>query len=409
LSIALPLNQKSRDAIKSKGFMKIYEGSVRSSKTVTSLVDWYYHIINSPENVFLMTGSTMGSLARNCLDGDFGFIAITRGKAIKKTDTDQSKFLELGNKRIYYCGSDNAASYKKIRGLTIGASYSDEINLHNKQFVETMFARSMVSRDRLIIGTLNPDVPTHWLYKDYLDVYEREQTIGYNWFHFTIDDNPAFTEERKEEIRAQYKGVFYDRYILGLRVRAEGQCYPSFTKENICDVLPAEKILFAQIGVDIGGQSSASVFTLTGFFFRDKKLYAVVLDEFYDNENKSVESVLNNFKLFVKKCQTKYMCNDAYIDSAEQLILKSMRNLGIINVYNSLKKPIVDRIRFSDLMFSQKRLFIMSHCEKLIESKSSACWNPKSEKEERLDDGSYNVDSLDSFEYSIENKMRDFI
>lgn len=392
--------------------MHIYEGAVRSAKTVTSLIDWYNYVIRSPENVFLMSGATMGSLARNCLDGDYGFIAITGGKAVKKTDTDQSKFLLLGNKKIYYVGSDNAASYKKIRGLTIGGSYSDEMNLHNKAFFETMLTRSFASKDRRIIGTLNPDTPNHWLYKEYLDVYAQENIPGYHWFHFTLDDNTSLSEEQKNTIKSQFPrdSVFYRRYILGQRVRAEGICYPSFRHNkpgedgNILDVIP--KILFAEIGSDIGGNKSATTNALTGYFIDTRgKLCAVLLDESYDTENKSTESILNNWRQFVVKSKKAYQVNDAYPDSAEQLIVKSMRNMGIVNVYGSRKFPILDRIRFLDGAFSNRRVFIMRSCEHTIEAVEAAVWNQKSEKEERLDDGTCNIDSLDAWEYSWERRM----
>ena len=197
--------------------------------------------------------------------------------------------------------------------------------------------------------------------------------------------------------------------MLGLRVRAEGACYPSFTSENIIDSLPEEHIIDAQIGVDIGGNKSATTFALVGYFVRGRKMCAVLIDEYYDKENKDTESVIEAFKSFVRRHREMYPISGAYVDSAEQLILKSLKNTGVVNVYNSLKKPVVDRIRFADLMYSQRRLFIMRHCKNTIGAKQSASWNDKSQKEERLDDGSVNVDSLDALEYAYENRMRDFI
>ena len=92
-----------------------------------------------------MTGNTLGSISRNCIYGDYGFIAITGGKAKPKTDTDGSKYLQLGPKKIFYCGADNDSSFKKIRGLTIGGWYADEIQLHAKTFIETALARSFAA------------------------------------------------------------------------------------------------------------------------------------------------------------------------------------------------------------------------------------------------------------------------
>ena len=406
---ALPLNEKSIAFIKDPAWFLCAEGAVRSAKTVTTLVKWYYHILCSPEKVFLMSGATIGTLARNCLNGDFGFIALTGGKAKPRVDSDGSRFLQLGNKRIYYVGSDNAASYKKIRGLTIGAWYADEINLHHKDFVETAFARSFASKDRLNICTLNPSEPSHWFYTEYLDRYRDEKMPGYSWYHFTLHDNPAIDDEKRRIISREYTGVFYQRYVLGLRVRAEGACYPSFTSENIIDGFPAEPIIDTQIGVDIGGNKSATTFALVGYFMRGRNMCAVLIDEHYDAENKNTESVIEAFKSFVRRHREMYPISGAYVDSAEQLIRKSLGNTGVVNVYNSLKKPVVDRIRFADLMYSQKRFFIMRHCKKTIEAIQSASWNAKSQKEERLDDGTVNVDSLDAFEYAYENRMKDFI
>jgi PBSX family phage terminase large subunit len=407
-----PLNEKSREVIAHKGFLTVLEGSVRSAKTVTSLVKWYKDILESPDNVFLMSGNTLGSISRNCINGDYGFIAITGGKAKPKTDTDGSKYLELAGKRIYYCGADNKRSFAKIRGLTIGGWYADEIQLHDWDFIETAEARSFASKNRFNIWTLNPDAPGARIYKERIDLYREQQTPGFAWYHFTLDDNTALDAEQKDAIKSQYPfgSVFYRRYVLGQRVRAEGICYPSFKHNkpgedgNILDVIP--KILFAEIGSDIGGNKSATTNALTGYFIDTRgKLCAVLLDESYDTENKSTESILNNWRQFVVKSKKTYQVNDAYPDSAEQLIVKSMRNMGIVNVYGSRKFPILDRIRFLDGAFSNRRVFIMRSCEHTIEAIEAAVWNQKSEKEERLDDGTCNIDSLDAWEYSWERRM----
>ena len=58
---------------------------------------------------------------------------------------------------------------------------------------------------------------------------------------------------------------------------------------------------------------------------------------------------------------------------------------------------------------SQKRFCIMRGCKHLTESMQSAVWDSKQQKDVRLDDGNYNIDSLDAFEYSVEPIMRDII
>lgn len=52
--------------------------------------------------------------------------------------------------------------------------------------------------------------------------------------HFTMDDNPSLDEETKERYRKMFVGVFFQRFILGLWVLAEGIIYPNFDKIKHC-------------------------------------------------------------------------------------------------------------------------------------------------------------------------------
>lgn len=407
------LNQKSLDLIKKKGWFFVLEGSVRSAKTMTSLVKWYYFIISSSDNMFLMSGATMGSLSKNCIDGDYGLIAISGNKFEKKTDSEGNKYLSLNyngkEKRVYYTGAEKSNNYTKIQGMSSGGWYADEITNHHKSFVEMAFSRSFAAENIFFIWTLNPENPSHWLYKEYIDKYNNEKKEGYYYYHFNLDDNMALSEERKDFIRSSYTGIFYRRYVLGERVRAEGSCYPSFDDQlNVIDKVP-DNILFVQIGFDIGGNKSATSLTATGFYWNDKKMNIVVIDELYDQKNKDTETVLNNYVNFVKKIQAQYNCADCFIDSAEQLILKSARGRGLINVHNSLKRPVIDRIRFTDMMLSQGRMHILRHCTNTIEAIESAVFDSSTQDEKRLDNGTTNIDSLDSLEYSFENRMKEII
>ena len=53
------------------------------------------------------------------------------------------------------------------------------------------------------------------------------------------------------------------------------------------------------------------------------------------------------------------------------------------------------------------RFFITEDCESLQIALSEAVWDQEvTDKDERLDDGSTDVDSLDAFEYTIERDMK---
>ena len=408
----LPFGEKARLSIFEADFLNVWEGSVRSMKTITSLFGWMLYVIQSAGRTFVMAGNTLGSLSRNCIDGEFGLLSLSGGTMRKTRDADGSTVIRISDKTIYLFGADDIRAYRKLRGLSPTGIYNDEVNLQHKDFVVECFNRTIASKERRHYWTLNPEAPSHWIYKDYIDKYRDEKLPGYKYWHFNMDDNPALTEERKAELKTQYSGLFYRRFILGERVRAEGSCYPSFGAHCVIDQMPEDwRIMFVQIGFDIGGNKSATSLTATGFVRipGQSRLAIVVLRELYDTENKSTESVLANYKDFVLKVKAQWQCADCYIDSAEQLILKSARNLGMLNVHNSLKRPIVDRVRFVDVMMSQGRLFILKQCKHTIEAIESAVWDEKSAKETRLDDGTTNIDSIDSLDYSIESRMAEVL
>ena len=56
------------------------------------------------------------------------------------------------------------------------------------------------------------------------------------------------------------------------------------------------------------------------------------------------------------------------------------------------------------------RFFMTDDCGSLQIAFSDAVWDQeKKDKDERLDDGSTDIDSLDAFEYTIERDMKDLI
>ena len=121
-----------------------------------------------------------------------------------------------------------------------------------------------------------------------------------------------------------------------------------------------------------------------------------------------------NLIAFVRLCQSKYNCYDGYFDSAETTLIKGVktacaREKLAFNVHNARKSEILGRIRFTNLIMSQNRFFVMRHCRHVIEAFQSAVWDSKSQTDSRLDDGNYNIDSLDAFEYSAEPQMNDII
>lgn len=236
-------------------FMQLYEGPVRSGKTVSSLLSWMLYINSKPVSTVMMSGNTVGSLIRNCIKGRFGLLALWPGAQM----TNSASIPQLkvptphGTVTIYLFGGGKANSEDSLRGLTIDGWYADEITKHHKGFVSEALARSAASDCPCNIWTSNPDNPRHWLYREYTDKWlamddvGKRELGGYHEFHFTLEDNPALTPDKIASMRRRYVGHDYDRKILGKRCIAEGLVYPCFGGACIGDMPPDTEVRWCAI------------------------------------------------------------------------------------------------------------------------------------------------------------------
>jgi PBSX family phage terminase large subunit len=367
-----------------------------------------------------MTGRSQSAILANCVDNEFGLINLSGGLAKMARDEKNETFVDLLGKRIDLFGGENVSSFKAFRGRSYGSAYNDEANLQHPNTIAECFNRTIAAQNRRHFMTLNPDNPTHWLYRDYLDKFRDAKTPGYRWWHFTLDDNPAISESRKAELKGQYTGFNYRRFILGERARAEGRCFESFirntTKDEPGNVLfkVPEDIKRITFGIDFGGHKSATVFICTGWFVNEQRKLSIVTLAYKRLDHTASEigpkQLNNEWFAFQKACREKWRADRAFADSAEQVLIKGMNQLPLsIRVDNAMKRPINDRIRAANLMYASGRKYVMAELIVLMDAIENAIWDDKADEDVRLDDGTSDIDSLDADEYSWERHISELI
>lgn len=355
------------------------------------------------EGAIVLMGNTRGTLCRNIIDPMRKIWGETLVGNLRADST-----IMLFGKRAHVLGADNKKHVARIQGMTIEYAYGDEMTTWVQDVFEMLKSRLRCEHSHFD-GTCNPDTPHHYI-KTFLDsgadIYCQTSTI---------DDNPFLLPEFVTELKKEYAGtVYYQRFILGLWAAAEGTIYRLFADDPdryTIDVAPP--IQFAIIGVDFGGNGSATAFICNGITpgFRE----VVTLDEHYHKGVQSPQELERDFVGFVRRCQSKYRVYTAYCDSAEQTLIEGLRWAAVrerlpIEVVNAIKGPINDRIRFYSALMGADRYKIMRHCKHLKEAFQTAVWSDKDKtKDIRLDDGSRNIDSLDALEYSTEAFMQDII
>ncbi len=394
----------------------IADGAIRSGKTVSMALSFImWAMATFSEENFAMCGKTIGSFRRNVL-AVLKLMLWSRG--YKWKDHRADNLLEVTRKGVtnyfYIFGGKDERSQDLIQGITLAGVFFDEVALMPESFVNQATGRCSVEGSKFWFNC-NPSNPSHWFKKEWIDKIKEKNIL---YLHFTMDDNLSLSEKIKERYRSMYTGVFFKRYILGLWVAAEGVIYDLFvnSKEDfILDEVPP--ILYAVIGVDFGGTGSAHSFTLTGFTPGMKKV--VILDEYYHNNKEkgrmSPAELDAAFVDFVRRAKIKYRVYEAYCDSAEQTLIEGLTiaiakaKIGI-EVKNAIKGPINDRIAFYNSLMAQGRFKILNHCKTTISALENAVYSDKKPtKDDRLDDGTTNIDSLDSMEYSTESVQDDIL
>ena len=104
-----------------------------------------------------------------------------------------------------------------------------------RSFVEQALARCSVEGSKFWFNC-NPEGPGHWFYTEWVQKAAERHVLH---LHFTMDDNLSLSASIKRRYEGMYSGVFYDRYIRGLWVVAEGLIYTCFNPKF--HVVPAQE------------------------------------------------------------------------------------------------------------------------------------------------------------------------
>ncbi|MCI8670943.1 MAG: PBSX family phage terminase large subunit [Bacilli bacterium] len=432
----LPFSKKHIDYILNTKNCKanVAEGAVRAGKTIDNCIAFALNLEYTTDKIHLASGSTLANAKLNVGEcNGFGLEHQFKGRCHwGKFKDNEALYIQTktGEKIVIFVGGGKADSYKKILGNSYGFWIATEVNEHydceesKESFIKVAFARQLASNNPKWFWDLNPSNPLADIYTKYIDLWAKNGLIGgYNYQHFTIFDNAAITEQRKQEIISQYDptSIWYQRDILGKRVVAEGLIYREFKDYHIIKMQdwnaidekgnythPIRKALkFITIGVDFGGNISAHSFNATGFTNQFRKFGTIkqkrIAKRIDDKE------LIEEFIKFIKELKEEYPginIIDIRCDSAEQTLIagfeRALReNRLAIPINNAIKGEILNRIRFYCKMFSTNKYFILECCEPLIMAFKTAIWE-KDKNDIRLDDGKQDVDSLDGQEYSTE-------
>ena len=362
--------------------INLLEGSVSSGKTWVSLVLWGFWVATMPaDKLYLMCGKSLTTLKRNCL------IPLEElfGRSNFQFSTS-AKEAYLFGRRILLEGANDARSESKIRGLTLQGAYCDELTLFPRDFFVMLLSRLRVPGAKLI-ATTNPDSPEHWLKKEYID---RRTELDMLVVRFLLDDNTTLDPQYVTAVKAEYTGVFYNRFILGEWCLAEGVVYPQFDRTQHVGQLDSPQGKW-YISVDYGTLNAFSA----GLWCYDGKQAYRAAEWYYSGRAQRRQLTNAQYLKHIQALAGSRSIAAVIVDPSAASFITELRQAGF--TVRKGKNDVVDGIRRVSTALQQGKLLFSPDCRDCIREFSLYRWDEKAAEDRPIKENDHAMDDVRYF------------
>lgn len=353
----------------------ICDGSIRAGKTSVmsvAFIIWAMQTFNHQN--FGICSKTIGTAERNIILPLLGMSFMK--KRYRMNYKLKEKIIISNGKSentFYIFGGKDAGSYQLIQGITLAGVLLDEVALMPRSFVDQAIARCSVSGSRLWFNC-NPEGQLHWFNQEWILEAEEKNALH---LHFTMDDNPSLDPKVRERYENMYAGMFYDRYIKGLWVSAEGVIYADmFSDANIVSQKEIQQMHFDPtffISCDFGIQN-ATVY-LKWQKILGEQTY-VCTDEWYysgreEQRQKTVTALVEGLKDMLGEARPKYVI----VDPSASALKVEMRQKGFKT--RDADNEVLNGIANTGKLLEDHHLLISEKCKHTIDEFSLYMWDEK--------------------------------
>lgn len=356
----MPISDKQRK-IMAFPFTKydalICDGAIRSGKTVfmmLAFIDDAMRRYNGQR--FGICGKTVDSTVKNIIAP---YLSLTYAKnkyRLQWKRTDKVLIVSNGERENVFevFGGKDESSFMLIQGRTLAGVLLDEVALQPRSFVEQALARCSVTGSKLWFNC-NPDSPQHWFYTEWIQQAKSRNALH---LHFSLEDNPALDESIIQRYKSLYTGVFYQRYILGKWVLAEGLVY-QFVEENITDEQPSGAEYYISVDYGTLNPFSAGLWSVNGakavriqeYYYDGRKRQKQLTDEEYCDEIEKLAKDRDIVKVIVDPSAASFITalkrRGFRVQAADNSVLDGIRRVAVYLREGNIKihRSCVDAIR----------------------------------------------------------------
>jgi len=363
-----------RSIVDSDARMNIWEGSVRSGKTIASILRWIEFVQKAPTGgVLMMVAKTSKTLHRNILSIIIDMVGPKNARFNRGTGA-----FYLYGKEIDTIGALDERSQEKIRGATIVGCYGDELSLWPESFFKMMLSRLSVKGAKLF-GTTNPDSPYHWLK---VDIIDRASELDLKVFHFVLDDNPTLDPEYVKSLKAEYTGLWRKRFIDGLWVQASGAIWDCFDEDlhtkDVSVVLDGGGRTRFRNYITSADYGTNNPFAIGLFGYDGKPPVYLVKEYYFDSVRRGKQKTDSEYADDYIKFIGDYHPSVNYIDPSAASFMAEMRKRGVNTT--PAKNDVLDGVRFVSQMLEQGKFIIDKSCKETICEVTGYVWDAKAQQ-----------------------------
>ena len=346
----------------------ICDGAVRSGKTsiiMWAFVEWAMREFNGQR--FGICGKTVDSCTKNLV---IPFISMSLAKeryTLRWRRSDKLLEVRRGATTNYFevFGGRDESSFALIQGRTLAGVFLDEVVLMPQSFVNQALARCSVDGAKLWFSC-NPGSPQHWFYTEWIKKAKERNALC---LHFTMRDNPSLSETTLARYEGMYSGVFYQRYILGQWILAEGLVY-DFGEDNITDEVPEHGEYYMSIDYGTQNPFSCGLWCVVG----DNATR--IAEYYYCGRNEQTQKTDEEYCDEVERLAKGYKIKRIVVDPSAASFIASLRKRGFY--VTKANNDVLDGIRRVSGYLKSGKLKIHRSCGHTIEEFGLYRWDDKS-------------------------------
>ncbi len=366
----------------------IADGAIRSGKTVTMAFSFVIWAMSTFERQNLaLCGKTIASLRRNVI-GTLKRQLKARGYTVTEKRSDNLLVVSKGNSAnlFYLFGGKDESSQNLIQGITLAGVFFDEVALMPESFVNQATARCSVTGSKFWFNC-NPEGPMHWFYVKWI-LKCRSRKILY--LHFTMEDNLTLAEEIKERYRTQYTGVFFDRFIRGLWVVAEGLIYQFENALHTTTEVPESGEWY--ISCDYGTLNPFSA----GLWRVSHGRAVRVAEYYYSGREQTQQRTDEEYYQELEKLAGDRDIRHVIVDPSAASFIATIRQHGRFSVRKA-RNEVLPGIRLTAAMLQAGVIKIGTGCKDAIREFGLYRWEEKGEVDKPIKENDHAMDDIRYF------------